>query len=353
MKNKILILVLFFISIKAVSQKEQIKNAQNEFKSDNLKVALDILTKSEYLIINAEDADKSEFYSLKAEIFRAFADKNIAVTTNLSAAVTSYQQLIKEELLTGNLIYIVKAREAIDAIKKDLENRATTDIKNAKYRDGATKMYALYAMDKKDADNLYYSTSYFMMAKDYEAALRNYKELENINYTGKGVAYYAVNKKTKIEEEFASAMYRDASVNAGEYEKPRNAKIESKRTEICRNLAYLYTEKGDLVAAEVIYKKMIAFNPNFIEPYLDLAYLNLDKKKLLEDQMNTLGTSAKEMQIYDALKLKTEGFIKEALFYLKAGNALAPDNDKITDLLLKLYRALDLTSEYNTLKAKI
>jgi tetratricopeptide (TPR) repeat protein len=353
MRTNFILLLFLFISFAGSAQKDQIKEASSEFKNGNSNGALAILEKSEYLIINADYDDKSEFYNLKAEVFRSFADKKIETAANLTAAVKAYNELIREETLSGKYKYIIKAKEAIKQIKDDLQSSASKDIKADKYVDAAKKMYSLYQLDKNDTIKLYLSTSYYMAVKDYDSALKNYKELQNLNYTGKGIEYYAVNKKTSVEEVFSSPIERDASVKAGLHEKPRTARAISKKTEIYRNMAYIYSEKGDLNAAENLYKQMIVFNPKFTETYVDLAYLNLAKKKVLSDQMSVLGMSQSDMQTYDKLKTKMDDVVKEAISYLEKANAIEPKNENVSDLLLKLYRSMDLIAEYNTLKARI
>ncbi|MBE0392237.1 tetratricopeptide (TPR) repeat protein [Flavobacterium sp. 7E] len=353
MRTNFTLILFLFITFAGYAQKDQIKDAQSQFKNGNLKGALTILEKSEYLIVNAEYEDQSDFYDLKADVFRGLADKNIETAANLTAAVGAYKELIRAETLSGKLKYIVKARDGIKQIKDDFQTSASKDLKADKYADAARKMYSLYEVDKTDTINLYLSTSYFMTVKDYDSALKNYKELQSINYTGVGMEYYAVNKKSNVEEFFSSPIDRDTYVKAGSHEKPRNVRATSKKTEIYRNLAYIYSEKGNLNAAENLYKQMIVFNPKFIEPYLDLAYLNLDKKKELSDKMSVLGTSPSDMETYDKLKVQMDADVKEAISYLEKANAIEPKNEKVSDLLLKLYRSMDLIVEYNALKARI
>jgi hypothetical protein len=98
---------------------------------------------------------------------------------------------------------------------------------------------------------------------------------------------------------------------------------------------------------------MIVINPKFIESYIDLAYLNLDRKKALSDQMSVLGMSQSDMQTYDKLNTKMDDVVKEAISYLEKANAIEPKNENVSDLLLKLYRSMDLTAEYTALKARI
>nr|WP_309758691.1 hypothetical protein [Flavobacterium sp.] len=353
MRTNFTLLLFLLISFVGLAQKNEIKQAQAEFKSGNFNGALSTLVKSEYLIINATYDDKSEFYKLKAEIYKSIADKNIDSAANLTAAVAAYNQLMFEEDLGQQYKYTLKAKEAIKLIKTEMENSATKDIKAEKYADAAKKMYSLYELDKKDTINLYLSTSYYMKMKDYDAALVNYKLLRKINYTGKGMEYYAVNKKTNVEELFLSVSDRDINIKAGLHDKPKNVSATSKKNEIFLNMGFIYSEKKDLKSAENIYKEMIAYNPKSSEPYLELAYTLLDQKRALSEQMSLLGTSASEMLAYDKLKIKMDDVVKEAISYLEKANAIEPKNTIISDILLKLYRSMDLTAEYNALKARM
>jgi CMP-N-acetylneuraminic acid synthetase len=67
--------IILLISFTGLAQKNEIKQAQAEFKNSNLNGALSTLVKSEYLIINATYDDKSEFYKLKAEIYKVLQTK--------------------------------------------------------------------------------------------------------------------------------------------------------------------------------------------------------------------------------------------------------------------------------------
>ncbi|MFV8363541.1 hypothetical protein ACNQGO_09125 [Flavobacterium sp. ZT3P35] len=353
MRTNFTLLLFLLISFTGLAQKNEIKQAQAEFKNGNLNGALSTLVKSEYLIINATYDDKSEFYKLKAEIYKSIADKNIDPGANLTAAVAAYNQLMFEEDLGQQYKYTLKAKESIKLIKTEMENSANKDIKAEKYADAAKKMYSLYELDKKDTINLYLSTSYYMKIKDYDAALVNYKLLRKINYTGKGMEYYAVNKKTNVEELFLSVSDRDINIKAGLHERPKNVSAKSKKNEIFLNMGFIYSEKKDLKSAENIYKEMIAYNPKSAEPYIELAYTLLDQKRALSEQMSLLGTSASEMLAYDKLKLKMDDVVKESILYLEKANAIEPKNTIVSDILLKLYRSMDLTAEYNALKARL
>ncbi len=56
-------------------------------------------------------------------------------------------------------------------------------------------------------------------------------------------------------------------------------RLNQKKSDILKRIAYIYTVKGDVASAESNYKAIIAINPNDVETYMDLAYVKLDKKK--------------------------------------------------------------------------
>ncbi|MGL2986074.1 tetratricopeptide repeat protein [Flavobacterium sp. RSSA_27] len=345
-------LFVYSATFSLMAQKEQIKTAQAELNKGNVQETLTILNDIEYLITNAKDEDKSDYYFLKGKTYTALANKKIETPKNLSQAVACYNELILLEVDSGNLKYAVQARELIKELKSNLERSAIDDNNAQKFSDAAVKMYYLYEMDKKDTVNLYNSAINYFNAKQYDLALKNYETLKKLKYAGNGMEYYATNKKTSQEELFSSASNRDLGVKQGSHEKPRNVKAKSKKIEILKQIAYIYSEKGDVASAESNYKEIINVNPNDIEGYIDLAYIKLDKKKELADKMALLGTTPAEMKKYDELKIKKDEEVKVAVEYLEKALKLEPNNKDVSKLLLTLYRSLDLTDKYEALKAK-
>ncbi|WP_300977728.1 hypothetical protein [Flavobacterium sp.] len=345
-------LLMFSVTFSIMAQKEQIKTAQAELTKGNVQGALTILNDIEYLITNAKDEDKSDYYFIKAKTYTALANKKIDSSKNMSLAVACYNELITAEVDSGNLKYAVQARESIKEIKSALERSSVEDNNAQRFSEAADKMMYLYEMDKKDTVNLYNAASNFFNAKQYDLALKSYEVLKNIKYSGNGMEYYATNKKTNQEELFVSASNRDLGVKQGSHDKPRNAKSKSKKAEILKRLAYIQTEKGDIASAESNYKAIININPSDIETYIDLAYVKLDRKKEIADKMSLLGTSSEDMKKYDELKAKKDAEVKTAVNYLEKALILDPNNKDVSKLLLNLYRSLDMTDKYEALKAK-
>lgn len=335
-----------------MAQKDKIDAAQEEFTKGNAESSLQMLNDIEYLITNAKEEDKSEYYFLKAKTYIALANKKIDAPKNMSLAVACYNEIILFEVDSGKLKYAVQAREGIKELKSTLDRSAALDNNSQNFADAANKMIYLYEMDKKDTINLYYAASNYFNSKQYDLALKNYEALKTLKFSGDALEYYATNKATNQEELFGTASNRDLGVKQGSHTKPRNAKASSKRVEILKKIAYLYSEKGDLTNSELNYKAIIDLNPNDVETYIDLAYAKLDRKKEFSDKMALLGTSEEDMKKYDALKLQKEELIKTAVVYLEKVLKLDANNKDVSKLLLNLYRSLDMTDKYEALKAK-
>jgi len=354
MKRKFVMLsIVLLINAGVYAQKDQIKGAQSLYDSGKSQEALGILKKIEYLIYNSTDDEKSDFYFLKGNVLKDLASKKVDVDANLSAALEAYQELIKAENEVGKYKYTLQANVALRDLKSKFINGAIEDYKAGKFKESAEKSSKAYAFDKKDTVNLFNAASSSLMAKDFDAAIKYYEELKKINYSGKGITYYAVNKKTKAEESFVSPSVREASITAGLHEKPRDEFMPSKKLEINKNLAYLYLEKNDLAKAEICYNKVLEMDPNYIDGYINLSYIKMQSKKALMDQMAALGTTPKEMELYDKLKVKKDDLIKSAIPYLKKALVIDPKNQDVMKSLLGVYRSLDMTNEYNTLKASM
>ncbi|MEO8239950.1 MAG: tetratricopeptide repeat protein [Flavobacterium sp.] len=117
------------------------------------------------------------------------------------------------------------------------------------------------------------------------------------------------------------------------------------------NLGVISANAKNPADAEKYYLKAIEINPNYANAYLNLAALKLEAEKPIIDEMNKLGTSAKDMKRYDVLKAQRENVFKAVIPYLKKANELDPKNQDVSKTLLGVYKALEMTAEAKALKA--
>jgi tetratricopeptide (TPR) repeat protein len=419
-KNVILTTALL-MSVATFAQKDQIKAAEKAFKKGDAQEAITILKGAESLISNAADSEKAQFFFVKGNAFLDLANKNIDTDNNLSLAANAFQELIAVEKASGKSKYSTEAATSITSIKYKLINSAIADSKVDKHSGSAKKLYDAYLLDKKDTLNLYYAASTYVNAKEYDAALKLYDELKNLNYSGKGTSYFATNKLTSEEDLFNTLQERDRMVKMGTHEKPRTEAVPSKRGEIYKNIALILVQNGkteeakkaisdarianpgdtslilteanlyletkdyvtykkliaevleknpndaDLifnlgvlsgtaknsVEAEKYYNRVIEINPKYVNAYINMAALKLEGEGAIIEEMNKLGTSAKDMKRYDELKIKRQNIFKSVIPYLQKAVELEPKNVDVTRTLLNVYSALEMTAEYKALKAKM
>lgn len=126
---------------------------------------------------------------------------------------------------------------------------------------------------------------------------------------------------------------------------------EPNNADLVFNLGVISANSKNNADAEKYYLKAIEINPNYANAYLNLAALKLEAEKPIIDEMNKLGTSAKDMKRYDVLKAQRENVFKGVIPYLKKANELDPKNEDVSKTLLGVYKALEMTAEAKALKA--
>lgn len=173
-----------------------------------------------------------------AQLSKLFSAKAI------SDMAAGYRGMLDYEMKTGKKVFTDDINEDLKMMGPVLINVAMSLASAKKDAEASAILYALYQMDPKNQDNLFYAASYAVNAHDYDKALQYYQELKTLNYTGEGTSYYAVNKANKVEEYFTNRAQRDSYIKLGSHEKPREEKIPSKKGEVTKNIALLLMEKG-------------------------------------------------------------------------------------------------------------
>ncbi|MDQ6469495.1 tetratricopeptide repeat protein [Flavobacterium sp. LHD-80] len=138
------------------------------------------------------------------------------------------------------------------------------------------------------------------------------------------------------------------------YKKLVNEALEKdpNNADLIFNLGVISAGAKNTADAEKYYAKAIEIKPDYVNAYINIAALKLEAEKPIIDEMNKLGTSAKDMKRYDVLKAQRESVFKSVIPYLKKANELDPQNDDVKKTLLGVYSALEMTAEAKALKAK-
>ena len=184
---------------------------------------------------------------------------NLKAITDLA---TGLNATLDYEKKTGKKVYTDDIIETINTTKPTLINVAVGLGDNKKYKEAANVLYAVYLLDKKDQDKLFYAATYAVNGLDYDKALDYYSQLKALNYSGEGTVYWAINKTTKKEESFSNKTERELFIKTGTHEKPRDEKVASKRGEIYKNIALILVEKGKIDEAKAAVAEAKKENPD-------------------------------------------------------------------------------------------
>ncbi|RXR22887.1 tetratricopeptide repeat protein [Flavobacterium stagni] len=420
------------IGLVSFAQKDELKALKKLYGKDKLKpeeVAeyKSLLTKLESLATEESDKVYTSFY----KSFLPFKEilsldpsqlqnelKRVATPVAIKELANTTKSTLDFEKKSGKKIYTDDIAEKINLIKPQLLNIAIDFGNVKKYKESAEILYSIYLLDTKVADNLYYAANYAIQAKDYESALKYFKELKDIKYTGEATQYLAKNKVTNEFETFGDKEVRDKLVALGNYTNPKEEKIPSRKGEIYRNYALILIETGksneakaalaearvenpndtDLIIAEAdvylkmndiakyqslikealdknpndhillynlgvtsgnnnqlaeaekYYNQVIKIDPNYINAYLNLSDIVLRPDAKMVEEMNKLGTTAKDQKRYEALKAERQALFNKAMPILEKAYQLDPSNDIVKTNLLSVYRFLELSDKVKQLK---
>ncbi|WP_310557580.1 hypothetical protein [Flavobacterium sp.] len=374
MKFRNLILTTsILISVVTFAQKEELKSAEKSLRGGHSYEAQRTLEEAEYLITNADDATKAQFYFLKGNALYDQSKKNVDTDKNLLEAAKSYNELVAIESTSDKPKYTVLAQASLKEIREVLFNGALADDKDKKFKESALKLYQVYQLERRDSIMLYYAAGSALNSRDLDLALEYYTKLKEINYSGKGTTYTAKNKATNQEETFNSIAEREMSIKLGTHSTPKTETVPSKRGEIYKHITEILIEKGDIKGAKKAIVNARYQNPDDTSLILTEANLYLKTnefdmyKKLVTELLIKKPNDADLYYNLGVISSKTiPGKIEAEKYYQKAIDLnpkykeaylnlaiLKLDGDKeLVDQMSKLGMSAEDTKKYDALKLK-
>lgn len=118
------------------------------------------------------------------------------------------------------------------------------------------------------------------------------------------------------------------------------------------NLGVVSVASNQFEDGEKYYRKAIELKPTYVDAYLNLADLLLKPDAKIVEEMNKLGTSAKDQKRYDELKTDRQKLFNKAMPLLEKAHELDPKNDVVKSNLRSVYSYLELTDKLKALKAE-
>ena len=256
MKKQVIIALALFVSVFTFAQKKEVRALEKAIKNDNYAEAKTLATQLEAQVSAMDDKLKTSYYLSAAKAFYA---NGTASNSDLDKAVEN----------------VSKAGDEGADFKRVIENDLLTKANNLyteKQFDKATEVFeTLYKVNPEEQDYLYYAAISAIGGGDYDQALKAYLELDKLGYTGEQTIYVATNKETGNVDSFTSKSERDLYVRGGTHIKPEDQKSESRASEITKNIALIYINKGENDKALAAIDKAKQANPDDVNLLINEA----------------------------------------------------------------------------------
>lgn len=382
----------FLCTFAAQAQKNEIKALERAAKKQNPQEIQAAISGVEAVLSNASNAEKIQYYGVKANALTELALKGVNKDQNFASAADAFIEIQK---LDAKSKYLV-GNEKFQHVKTGLLQSAIADQDKKQFKTGAEKLYKTWLLDKKDYEKLYFAASFAVNGSDFEKALEYYTILKEADYSGEGTSYLAKNVITNNLDQFGSKADRDNAVKFKTHVEPKDEKIPSKRGEIYRNIALilvqdgktdlakqairdarvanpddislltteanLYYNEGDITSYKRIieeaaakdpnnaelffnlgvvasnskdnttaveyYKKAISIDPKYGDAYLNLAIAMMADEEKIVNEMNNLGNSKADNIRYDKLRAERMKMFENAMPYLEQAMPLLKSGDQ-------------------------
>ena len=278
------------------------------------------------------------------QVSKLLTPKAITELANAYNATLDYEKKTGKKIFTNDINKdVTEMKPVLWQIVVALDANKTLD-KTIKYKQTSEVLYAIYQLDKTDKEKLYLAANYDLNAQDYDNALKHFKELKALNYTGEGTNYLAKNKASNADETFATKAERDNMVTLGTHILPREEKIPSKKGEIIRNIALILLQQGKTDEAKTAIAEARKENPDdvsLITSEADIYYKANDLvnyQRLINEALAKDPNNA-ELVFNLAVTSAASGRLEEAEKYYRKAIELKPNYSdaylNLADLILK------------------
>lgn len=279
MKKQVIIALALAFSVFSFAQKKELKTVEKAIKNKDFSVAKSLLDNVESMLSGMDDKSKDKFYYLKGKAFYA---NGAGSDADLDLAIDNFDKVKSS--------YKVEIADVKQNLINTLLTNSNTQYQSAKYLEAVKGFEKLYKLIPTDTTYLYYAASSAITGKDYDSAVKNYKRLLELGYTGIEKQYVATNVETGEVEAFPESQ-RNLFVKAGSHIKPAEKISESKRGEIVKNIAFIYLSQGkteEALTAVQAARKMNPTDSNLILSEANLHFKMGNKvvyKKLIEEAL--------------------------------------------------------------------
>lgn len=322
------------LSITAIAQKTEVKNAEKAIKKGDFTEAITHIDAAEKLLSNMDDKTKPKFYFLKGQAF--FGKKQFAKAHEAFISLVELENKIGKKKYSDDYNQGIKSQMIQEVSKRGFDRYNQKDYKQA-----TEDFYLTYLMSPVDTSFLNNAALSAYSANDLDQSLKYYKKLKDLGYTGIATVYYAKEKETGIERNLGSKQQRDLMVKTGQYTDPRDEVLESKQAEVVKNIAFILSKQDKNEEAVKVIQEVRAANPDDLNLLLTEAdfYIKLnDMEKfgqLMEKAVQLDPNNPMLFYNLGIINQDKEGKKEDAIKYFKRAIELKPD---YADAYVSVYR---------------
>jgi len=417
MKKTVLIITALLVAVVSYSQKKELRDASKEIKSGSFEQAKKILASIENQINGADDDQKAEFYLYKGQAYLGAAGNNQEdlmtsvdafkkVSEIESTGKQKYTKQAEDEIqallvrLVNTAIQDQNAQNYSDASKKLYASYTISKVDTSYLYFAATN--AMNAQEYVTAMNYYeelLDLGYTGIEKEFIATHKESGEIdvfankeeqnlmmmsgdyvrpqERMSESRRPIilrdlgVLYVENGKIEEAKELISNARKDDPNDVSLIKAEANIALQMKdmkkynelmqkvvatdpdNPELFYNLGVSASEIGDTENAMNYYKRALELDPNYVNAQVNMAVLILDQEGALIEEMNSLGTSAKDNKRYDELIEQRNQMYKEAVPYLESALKARPNDVNILRTLMNIYSILGEDAKFKEMKSRI
>lgn len=394
MKKQVIIALAVLLSTFSVAQKKELRAVEKAIKDNNYSEAKASLSQVESMLPTMEAKYKSQYYFLQAQaLYANGAGSNVdidkaleslsKVTEGYTDEVSALKGTMVSNMLTkGNAAY-EKNEYAIASINFERAYRvspkdtvylyyaAATSVNIQDYDRALTLYKELKDLGYTGVETQYFATN----VETSEDELFQNKSMRDLSVKAKThikptnrkseskeaeiVKNIALIYLSKDDNENALAAMKDARAKnpddinlllseANVYYKMGNTEEfknllqlattkDPQNPELQYNLGVISSESDHPEEAMDYYKKAIELDPKYINAYINISALILNREQALIEEMNGLGTSKKDDLRYEELKNMRQDIYKNAIPYLEKALEIDSKNLSAAKTLHNIY----------------
>ncbi|MEM7087612.1 MAG: tetratricopeptide repeat protein [Bacteroidota bacterium] len=415
MKKQILLVGIMMLSTLAFAQKKEIKKAEKYVKAGDISEAIGALSAAEGLIGNADSNLKAQFYVVKGEAYLADAGTNNFAKMKTAAEafaaaeklnIGKYQSrlsigkqnlrvaLVNSAINDQNAKNYARAAEKLNTSYRtskkdtsDLYYAAGNAVNGKDYNTALTYYKELLDMgytgirqefvatniengevtpfaDKSERDLALIAGKYTNPDDRMTASVKgDILQKVTLIYISQGKNDEALQLMKEAREANPNDMSlvrseADIAYKMGDMEKYTTLmaeviKSDPTNPELYYNLGVGAAQQDQNEKALEYYRKALELRPGYALAQINIAAILLQGEAVMVEEMNSLGTSAKDDKRYEELKNERKALYQEVLPLLESAIQTKSDNVELVRTLMNLYSQLGHDDKFKAMKAKL